>query len=48
MCHVPGVPPIPGCIACLRCEGRDGVNVLSCCVKEEHADAFLAEIAKLG
>jgi hypothetical protein len=28
------------------CGGKDGVNVLSLSVKEEHAEAFLAELAK--
>ncbi|TVU17144.1 hypothetical protein EJB05_33160, partial [Eragrostis curvula] len=41
---------VPNCVACLPyCAGKkdDGANVLARCVREEHVDAFLAEIAKL-
>ncbi|TVU17131.1 hypothetical protein EJB05_33147, partial [Eragrostis curvula] len=41
---------VPNCVACLPyCAGKkdDGTNVLARCVREEHVDAFLAEIAKL-
>jgi hypothetical protein len=37
---------MPGCMVCSPCRG-DAVNVSSLCVKPEHADAFLREIASL-
>ncbi|KAK1627383.1 hypothetical protein QYE76_001698 [Lolium multiflorum] len=37
----------PCCIACPPCKGKDGVNVVSLCVKPEHVDAFLAELASM-
>ncbi|PUZ40598.1 hypothetical protein GQ55_9G437600 [Panicum hallii var. hallii] len=41
-------PMAPGCVACPPRKGRDdGVSVSSICVKPEHADAFLGELAKL-
>lgn len=39
---------LPGCVPCPPCKGMDGVNVLSLCVKREHADAFLGELASLA
>jgi hypothetical protein len=36
---------VPHCVACLPCN-KDGANVLARCVKEEHVDAFLGELAK--
>ncbi|RLM65007.1 uncharacterized protein C2845_PM16G00880 [Panicum miliaceum] len=38
--------PLPGCMVCPPCRG-DAVNVSSLCVKPEHADAFLGELARL-
>ncbi|TVU00316.1 hypothetical protein EJB05_54262, partial [Eragrostis curvula] len=38
---------VPYCVACLPCREKDGANVLAICVREEHADAFRAEVAKL-
>lgn len=35
----------PACLPCLPCRGNDGANVLSGCVREEHAAAFLEELA---
>jgi hypothetical protein len=40
MCHV-GPESLPMCVACLPCRA----NVLSRFLKEEHAGAFLAELA---
>ncbi|RLM73617.1 uncharacterized protein C2845_PM15G00750 [Panicum miliaceum] len=37
---------LPGCMVCPPCRG-DAVNVSSLCVKLEHADAFLGELARL-
>ncbi|XP_066393720.1 acyl transferase 15-like [Miscanthus floridulus] len=45
MWHEPGIPPFPICFICPN-KGEDDVSVVSFCVKEEHADAFLQEIAK--
>ncbi|CAL5080616.1 unnamed protein product [Urochloa decumbens] len=39
------LPPSPGAVG-FTCDGRGGVSVLSALVREEHADAFLAELAK--
>lgn len=36
------------CVVCPPCKGEDGVNVVSRCVKPEHADAFVAELAALN
>ncbi|EMS46726.1 3'-N-debenzoyl-2'-deoxytaxol N-benzoyltransferase [Triticum urartu] len=36
------------CVVCPPCKGEDGVSVLSLCVKPEHADAFMAELATLN
>ncbi|KAM3297525.1 hypothetical protein ACQJBY_039436 [Aegilops geniculata] len=36
------------CVMCPPCKGEDGVNVVSLCVKPEHADAFMAELAALN
>lgn len=38
--------PVPYCVACPPCKGKDGANVLARCVREEHVDAFLVELAK--
>ncbi|KAF7005489.1 hypothetical protein CFC21_020608 [Triticum aestivum] len=45
-------PPSPAertamniCILCPPCKGKDGVNIVSHCVKPEHADAFRRELA---
>jgi hypothetical protein len=46
MCHVE-LTAVPNCVACLPCKGKDGANVLALCVREEHVDAFLQELAKL-
>ncbi|CAN6195394.1 unnamed protein product [Urochloa humidicola] len=40
-----GMPPSPAALGFLG-NGRGGVSVLSAIVREEHADAFLAELAK--
>ncbi|OEL23370.1 3'-N-debenzoyl-2'-deoxytaxol N-benzoyltransferase [Dichanthelium oligosanthes] len=44
-----GEPMVPSFVACPPRKGRgdDGVSVSSMCVKPEHADAFLGELAKL-
>ncbi|XP_062185796.1 acyl transferase 15-like [Phragmites australis] len=41
---------VPGCVVCPPCKaGRDdGVSVSSLCVKQEHAGAFLEELARLA
>ncbi|KAJ1262007.1 hypothetical protein BS78_09G073700 [Paspalum vaginatum] len=44
MCRMDRMP-VPHCVACLPCK-KDGANVLSRCVREEHVDAFLGELAK--
>jgi len=38
-------PAVPTCMVYLPCRGKDGVNVLSVAVKEEHAEEFLGELA---
>nr|CAB3466235.1 unnamed protein product [Digitaria exilis] len=38
---------VPTCVMYPPCKGKDGVNLLSVAVKEEHADVFLGELAKL-
>jgi hypothetical protein len=40
-------PSSPACIVCPPCQGEGGANVCSAFVKEEHAQAFLQELAKL-
>lgn len=40
MCHVE-LTAVPNCVACVPCGGKDGANVLTLCVREEHVDAFL-------
>ncbi|XP_044444240.1 acyl transferase 15-like [Triticum aestivum] len=45
MGHV-GPKSVPACVACLPYRDKDGANILSRFVKEEHAGAFLAELAK--
>ncbi|XP_040379452.1 acyl transferase 15-like [Oryza brachyantha] len=48
MCHVEPAA-VPSCVACLpREEAAGGASVLSLCVREEHVDAFLAELSSLG
>lgn len=37
---------LPNCVACLPCKAKDGANVLATCVKHEHVQAFLEELAK--
>lgn len=44
MCRMDRMP-VPHCVACLPCN-KDGANVLARCVREEHVDAFLVELAK--
>jgi len=44
MCRMDRMP-VPHCVACLPCR-KDGANVLARCVREEHVDAFLGELAK--
>ncbi|KAL6647797.1 hypothetical protein ACP70R_015234 [Stipagrostis hirtigluma subsp. patula] len=39
---------VPGCILCGRKDKKDGVAAMALCVKEEHKEAFHAEIARLG
>ena len=41
-----GPPAVPTCMVYPPCRGKDGVNVLSIAVKEEHAEAFLGELAR--
>ncbi|KQJ88885.1 acyl transferase 15 [Brachypodium distachyon] len=38
----------PFCVLCPPCQGVDGCNVLSLCVKQEHVDAFLGELARFA
>ena len=40
-----GPPPFPISMVYPPCRGKDGVNVLSVAVKEEHAEEFLGELA---
>ncbi|XP_039803537.1 acyl transferase 15-like [Panicum virgatum] len=44
MCRMDRMP-VPHCVACLPWR-KDGANVLARCVREEHVDAFLGELAK--
>ncbi|GJN34214.1 hypothetical protein PR202_gb22859 [Eleusine coracana subsp. coracana] len=37
---------VPGCVVCLPWKGLDGASVSSVCVKNEHAQAFLGELAR--
>jgi hypothetical protein len=46
VCHMERVAG-PCCIACPPCNGKDGVDVMSLCVRPEHVDAFLAELASM-
>ncbi|BAS87933.1 Os04g0175500 [Oryza sativa Japonica Group] len=46
MCHFEPTG-VPSCVACLPRDGG-GASVLSLCVRDEHVDAFLAELATLG
>ncbi|KAK3123473.1 hypothetical protein QOZ80_8AG0631480 [Eleusine coracana subsp. coracana] len=49
MCYVSPPLVFPLCITNLPCKGEDGPsNVFSVCVKEEHADAFVAELARFN
>lgn len=49
---MPNILPLqalPICFTSLPCKGMDGAsNAFSACVKEEHADAFVAQLAKLN
>ncbi|KAF8724933.1 hypothetical protein HU200_020649 [Digitaria exilis] len=45
MCRMDRMP-VPHCVACLPWKNKDGANVLARCVREEHVDAFLGELAK--
>ncbi|CAL5066518.1 unnamed protein product [Urochloa decumbens] len=48
MTHWPGgTPSVPICMVYPPCKGKDGVNVLSISMRQEHADAFLNELANL-
>ncbi|KAF8776653.1 hypothetical protein HU200_003379 [Digitaria exilis] len=38
---------VPTCVMYPPCKGKDGVNLLTVAVEEEHADVFLGELAKL-
>ncbi|CAL4898516.1 unnamed protein product [Urochloa decumbens] len=40
-------PPVPMCVVYPPCKGKDGVNVLSISMRQEHADAFVNELANL-
>jgi hypothetical protein len=43
----PSVQGWPCCMVCLPCKGKDGASsVFSVCVREEHTDAFLGELAR--
>uniref|UniRef100_A0ACD6AGT2 Uncharacterized protein n=1 Tax=Avena sativa TaxID=4498 RepID=A0ACD6AGT2_AVESA len=35
------------CVVCPPCKGKDTINVMSLCVRLEHSDAFLREVAAL-
>ncbi|GJM99096.1 hypothetical protein PR202_ga16163 [Eleusine coracana subsp. coracana] len=37
---------VPGCVVCLPWKELDGANASSVCVKNEHAQAFLGELAR--
>jgi hypothetical protein len=36
------------CVVCSPCKPKDMINVMSLCVKPEHAEAFLHELAALN
>jgi len=36
------------CVVCPPCKEKDGINVMSLCVKPDHADAFLQEMGALN
>ncbi|XBI35403.1 hypothetical protein VPH35_121084 [Triticum aestivum] len=48
LCKPPEQTAMNVCILCPPCKGKDGVNVVSQCVKPEHAVAFVRELAALG
>ncbi|CAN6348131.1 unnamed protein product [Urochloa humidicola] len=43
-----GPPPVPACVLYPPCKGKDGVNVHSNSMKQEHVGAFLGELASLA
>ncbi|KAL6650296.1 hypothetical protein ACP70R_009221 [Stipagrostis hirtigluma subsp. patula] len=45
MCRLERVA-VPYCVACLPCKNKDGANLSTLCVREEHVDALLGELAK--
>ncbi|GJN03573.1 hypothetical protein PR202_ga21029 [Eleusine coracana subsp. coracana] len=48
MSYMSPLKALPVCITSLPCKGAGPGNVLSVCVKEEHADAFVAQLARLN
>ncbi|KAJ1268509.1 hypothetical protein BS78_07G141000 [Paspalum vaginatum] len=49
MCYGKPLQTMPLCVVGLPCKGSDGQdNVFSVCVKQEHVDAFLKELASLA
>ncbi|KAL6653171.1 hypothetical protein ACP70R_012096 [Stipagrostis hirtigluma subsp. patula] len=46
MCYGKRMLPLPFCTPCLPWKGKDAANVFAGCVKEEHAPAFLGELAR--
>lgn len=46
MCHLQ-LTAVPNVVACLPCKGKEGASVLAMCVREEHVNALLGELAKL-
>uniref|UniRef100_A0ACD5ZB38 Uncharacterized protein n=1 Tax=Avena sativa TaxID=4498 RepID=A0ACD5ZB38_AVESA len=41
-------PPGMACVVCSLCKGKDNINITSLCVRPEHAEAFLRELATLN
>lgn len=37
---------VPSCVVCLPWKGKDGANMVTRCVREEHVEAFLGELAR--
>ncbi|GJN16179.1 hypothetical protein PR202_gb03139 [Eleusine coracana subsp. coracana] len=48
MSYMSPLKALPVCLTSLPCKGTGPGNVLSVCVKEEHADAFVAQLARLN
>lgn len=37
---------VPSCVVCLPWKGKDGANMVTRCVREEHVEAFLGELGR--